>query len=98
MGGSFHWAWQGPDGQRMVRHGINLDVVPLERIVRTEKFDLVRVANKHELLATLTLEEYGGERGGQGCHTGFLLYSARSGMEHPTLTRSVSEGTSWSPR
>src|SRR6266850_5118132 len=36
VGGAFRWAWRGPDGAEMAMRGVYREVVPPERIVRTE--------------------------------------------------------------
>src|SRR5262245_18274031 len=39
VGGSFRHVWRGPDGQELAMHGVYREVVPPERIVRTEVFE-----------------------------------------------------------
>jgi uncharacterized protein YndB with AHSA1/START domain len=57
-GGSFRWAWAGPDGQQaMVMRGNYREVVPPERIVRTETFEMGCEAQAGEQLATMALTE-----------------------------------------
>ena len=34
------WAWRGPDGAEMAMHGVYREVVPPQRIVRTESFEI----------------------------------------------------------
>ncbi len=67
-GGAFRWGWLGPDGQVMVMRGFNREVVPLERIVRTESFDFGCDAKSGEQLGTFVLTESdgGGGDGGDG--------------------------------
>ena len=85
-GGKFRWAWRGPDGVEMAMHGTYEEVVPPERIVRTETFDFGCDAQSGEQHVTLTLAE-------QGEKTALklrLLYPSKeardgaiaSGMEH----------------
>jgi uncharacterized protein YndB with AHSA1/START domain len=75
-GGSFRWVWGSPDGKQMVMHGSILEVVPLERIVRTESFDFGCDAKEEQQLATLVLSEHnGGGPGGnsEAAQTAFSL-------------------------
>ena len=39
VGGAFRWVWRGPDGAEMAMRGVCREVVPPERIVRTESFE-----------------------------------------------------------
>src|SRR2546427_6606549 len=39
VGGAFRNVWRGPDGTEMAMRGIYRDIVPPERIVRTESFE-----------------------------------------------------------
>ena len=39
VGGHFRWLWRGPEGEEMGMRGEYREVVPLERIVNTERFD-----------------------------------------------------------
>jgi uncharacterized protein YndB with AHSA1/START domain len=85
-GGAFRWAWRGPDGQEMVISGVNREVVPPERGVRTERFEIGCGPQAGEQLATLVLTE----QGGKTLMTLTLLYPSKeardgalaSGMEH----------------
>lgn len=57
-GGTFRWAWNGPDGKpAMALHGTYREVVPGERAVRTETFDFGCVPQAGEQLGTMTLTE-----------------------------------------
>ena len=40
VGGTFHWAWSGPDGSALSMRGVYREVVPPERVVRTEAFEM----------------------------------------------------------
>jgi uncharacterized protein YndB with AHSA1/START domain len=85
-GGTFRWAWKGQDGAAMSMSGVYREVVPPERVVRTETFDTGCVPQGGEQLATLVLTE----RGDQTLLTLTVLYpskeardgAAASGMEH----------------
>lgn len=59
VGGTFRWAWRGPDGAAMSMSGVYREVVPPERCVRTERFDFGCVPEGAEQLATLVLTEQG---------------------------------------
>jgi uncharacterized protein YndB with AHSA1/START domain len=86
VGGSFQWAWRGPEGAEMTMRGVYREVVPPERVVRTERFELGCDAQAAEQLATLVLAE----QGGRTTLTLTVLYPSReardatiaSGMEH----------------
>jgi len=56
-GGSFRWAWQGPDGAEMAMSGVYREVVPPERVVRTERFEFGCGPQSGEQVATLVLVE-----------------------------------------
>jgi uncharacterized protein YndB with AHSA1/START domain len=66
VGGAFRWGWLDPDRQVMVMRGFNREVVPLERIVRTESFDFGCDAKSGEQLGTLVLSESDVDGGGDG--------------------------------
>ncbi len=55
VGGAFHWAWSGPGGEAMSIRGVYREVVPPERIVRTESFEFGCETQAGEQLATLVL-------------------------------------------
>ena len=57
VGGTFRWAWSGPDGIAMAMHGVYREVTPPERVVRTEVFDFGCDAQGGEQLSTLLLQE-----------------------------------------
>jgi uncharacterized protein YndB with AHSA1/START domain len=54
-GGAFHWRWRNAQGQEMGIRGVYREIVPLQRIVRTEIFDLD--PTRSESLGTLSLSE-----------------------------------------
>jgi uncharacterized protein YndB with AHSA1/START domain len=61
VGGAFRWEWTGTDGQvAMALGGVYREVVPHERLVRTEKFDVGCQPQAGEQLATLEFLEQGG--------------------------------------
>ena len=59
VGGTFRWAWSGPDGAEMSISGVYHEIVPPERCVRTERFEVGCVPGGGEQLATLVLTEHG---------------------------------------
>ncbi len=60
-GGTFRHVWQHADGNQMARCGQYREIVPPERIVRTERFEFGCEAQSSEQLATLTLTEQDGQ-------------------------------------
>lgn len=85
-GGSFRWAWRGPEGMEMSMHGVYREVVAPERQVRTEIFDTGCEGQAGEQLGTLVLREQGGQTTAEIT----VLYPSQqardatlaSGMEH----------------
>jgi uncharacterized protein YndB with AHSA1/START domain len=65
VGGAVRWEWRGPDGQGIAMRGENLEVIPLERIVRTECFEPGCDAKGGHQIGTLILTDHDG-RGGSG--------------------------------
>jgi uncharacterized protein YndB with AHSA1/START domain len=62
VGGKFRWAWSGPDGAvAMSMRGEYREVVPPERVVRTETFEFGCPAQSGEQLASIVLTEQGGK-------------------------------------
>jgi uncharacterized protein YndB with AHSA1/START domain len=61
VGGAFRWVWRGPDGAEMAMRGVYREVVPPERVVRTESFEFGCASQAGEQLATLVLTEQGGK-------------------------------------
>ncbi|MDB5349051.1 MAG: hypothetical protein JWN86_298 [Planctomycetota bacterium] len=59
VGGTFRWAWTGPDGAEMAMSGVYHEIAPPERCVRTERFEVGCVPGGGEQLATLILTEKG---------------------------------------
>lgn len=85
-GGSFRWAWRGPNGEDMQMRGTYREVLPPERMVRTETFEFGCAPQAGEQIGTLALSE----RDGKTTLTLTLLYPSKeardaalaSGMEH----------------
>ena len=57
VGGKFRWEWSGPDGTGMAMRGVYREVVPPERMSRTESFEFGCVPQSGEQLATIVLTE-----------------------------------------
>ena len=60
VGGTFRHVWRGPDGAEMAMRGVYREVVPPERIVRTESFEFGCAAQSGEQIGTAVLTEQGG--------------------------------------
>lgn len=74
VGGGFRCVWRGPGNTEMMMRGIYREVVPPERIVRTESFESgcnAQSAGAGEQVGTLVLTEHGG--GGDGGTTTLML-------------------------
>jgi len=86
VGGTFRHMWRCADGTAMAMHGVYREVVPSERIVRTETFEIGCDAQSGENVGTLVLTE----QGGRTTLTLTVLYPSKeardatiaSGMEH----------------
>jgi uncharacterized protein YndB with AHSA1/START domain len=86
VGGVFRHLWRGPDGNELAMRGVYRDVVPPERVVRTESFEFGCDAQAGEQVGTLILSE----EGGKTTLTLTVLYPSKeardatvaSGMEH----------------
>jgi uncharacterized protein YndB with AHSA1/START domain len=61
VGGVFRHVWNGPGGQEMAMSGVYREVVPPERVVRTERFEFGCAAQAGEQVATLVLIEQAGQ-------------------------------------
>jgi uncharacterized protein YndB with AHSA1/START domain len=60
VGGAFHWAWRGPNGEAMSMRGVYRQIAPPARIVRTESFDVGCAPQMGEQIAALLLTEKNG--------------------------------------
>jgi uncharacterized protein YndB with AHSA1/START domain len=86
VGGVFRHVWRRTDGSEMAMHGVYRELVPPERIVRTESFELGCDAQSCEQIATAVLTE----RDGRTTLTLTVLFPSKeardatiaSGMEH----------------
>ena len=61
VGGSFRHVWRNDDGQEMAMHGVYREIVPPQRVSRTESFDFGCESQAGEQLATVVLTEEGGK-------------------------------------
>jgi uncharacterized protein YndB with AHSA1/START domain len=61
VGGAFHWAWRGPSSEALSMRGVYRQIVPPERIVRTESFDFGCAPQMGEQVATMVLTEKNGK-------------------------------------
>jgi uncharacterized protein YndB with AHSA1/START domain len=61
VGGAFRHVWHGPGGAEMGMRGVYREVVPPERVVRTERFETGCAAQAGEQVGTLVLTEQGGK-------------------------------------
>lgn len=59
-GGTYRWAWKGPNGEQMAMHGVYREVVPHQKMVRTETFDMGCPTQSGEQIGTLALAERDG--------------------------------------
>jgi uncharacterized protein YndB with AHSA1/START domain len=60
LGGAFRHVWRRTDGTEMSMHGVYREIVPPERIVRTESFAFGCDAQVGEQVATVVLAEQDG--------------------------------------
>src|SRR5262245_15243404 len=77
IGGSFLWAWRGPNGESMAMRGVYREITPPERIVRTETFEFGCAPQAGEQLGTLVLTE----RGGKTTLTLIVLYPSKEARD-----------------
>ena len=61
VGGTFRHVWKRDDGTEMAMSGVYREVVPPERIVRTESFQVGCEGQAGEQLVTVVLTETGGK-------------------------------------
>src|SRR5688572_30084511 len=59
VGGVFRHVWRNTDGTEMAMRGVYREVVPPERVVRTESFEFGCAAQAGEQVATMVLTEQG---------------------------------------
>ena len=79
VGGTFRHAWHEEGGGSLAMHGTYREIVPNEKIVRTETFDMGCPGQAGEQLATMRLTEAGG-RTTVTIHVLFPSKEARDGM------------------
>lgn len=75
VGGSYRCVWRGPDGVEMGLSGVHREIVPPERLVRTEVFDEDWTGG--ETLATAVLTE----RDGRTTLTTTVLYASKEARD-----------------
>lgn len=92
VGGAYHWAWRGPDGQiAMAIRGEYREVMYPERLVRTEQFEFGCNPMGGQNIGTVTLTE----QAGRTTLTTHILYpskEARDAMVRSGMERGVSAG------
>jgi uncharacterized protein YndB with AHSA1/START domain len=92
VGGTFRWAWNGPDGKpALAIWGVNREVVPPEKLVHTESMAMGDGVPLGELLATVVLTE----RDGKTALRMTLLFpskEARDGALASGMERGVAAG------
>ena len=77
VGGAFRHVWRRTDGSEMAMRGVYREVVPPERIVRTESFTFGCDAQAGEQVGTLVLTE----RGGKTTLTLTVLYPSKEARD-----------------
>ena len=75
VGGKYRYVWRNPEGVEMGMGGVNLEIVPPERIVATEKFDQSWYPG--EAVGTLSLTE----RDGKTTLTQTVVYESREARD-----------------
>ena len=75
VGGAFRYVWRGPNGQDMGMGGVHREIVPPERLVTTELFDVDWTGG--EVISTLVLTESDGKT----TLTNTLLYPSRESRD-----------------
>jgi len=89
VGGSFHWAWRGPEGAAMSMRGVYREIIPGQRVVRTESFEFGCAPQSGEQVATLVLTEKAGKTTltitvvypSKGARDGAIASGMAAGME-----------------
>jgi uncharacterized protein YndB with AHSA1/START domain len=61
VGGTYRHVWRQADGNEMTMSGVYREVVPPERVVRTEAFEIKNGPPMGEQVATMVLTERGGK-------------------------------------
>jgi uncharacterized protein YndB with AHSA1/START domain len=91
VGGTFRWAWRGPDGIEMTMTGVHREVVPRQRIVRTERFETGCTPGAGEQIASVVLTDQG-ERTLLTLTVGFPSKESRDAMVQAGMEGGVSAG------
>jgi uncharacterized protein YndB with AHSA1/START domain len=83
VGGKFRHVWRNDDGREMAMSGVHREIVPSERIVRTETFDFGCPTQAGEQVGTLVLTE----QAGKTKMTLTVLYPSREARDGTLATR-----------
>ena len=75
VGGTFRFVWRGPEGNEMGMRGVYREIVPPERLVHTELFDVDWTGG--ETVMTTALEE----QAGRTALTATVLYSSQEARD-----------------
>jgi uncharacterized protein YndB with AHSA1/START domain len=89
VGGKFRHVWSGPGGMAMAMTGVYREIIPAERVVRTECFEFGCEPQMGEQLATMTLAE----QGGKTTVTITVLYPSKEARD-ATIASGMAEGVS----
>ena len=92
VGGTFRHVWHGPDGAAMSMHGVYREIVPPERIVRTESFEFGCPSQMGEQVGTLVLTEPAAA-GGRTKLTVTVLYPSKEARD-ATIASGMERGVS----
>jgi uncharacterized protein YndB with AHSA1/START domain len=87
VSGAFRHVWRGTDGTEMAMRGVYREVVPPERIVRTESFEFGCNVQSGEQVGTLVLAE----QGGRTTLTLTLLYPSKEARD-ATIASGMEQG------
>lgn len=92
VGGTFQWAWNGPDGKPALSiSGVNREVITHQKLVHTESMAMGDGVPIGELLATIELNEQEG-RTSLRMTLLFDCKEARDGALASGMSRGVSAG------
>lgn len=91
VGGTFHWAWSGPEGVAMSMRGVYREVEAPERVVRTETFEVGCNAQGGEQLSSMVLTDEG-DRTGLILTVSYPTKEARDGALASGMEQGVAAG------
>lgn len=92
VGGSFRWAWRGPNGEGLAMYGVYREVVPMERVVRTETFDVGCPSQMGEQVAALVLSDRHPGRTGLTITVRYPSKEARDGALASGMDKGMAAG------